>query len=613
VNALALIVILSANGLVNTSFYTYHKVGAYSISDLYVNYVLQRYDFRLALEKRGNEFGLKSITLEIDSVVGDWRLALGEKPYHVRAPASTNLNLWGLTMLSRGADVFIGKIRDYTTSLPPTFDDNRYVAGARLHRQVSYRIPLDFYLISRRDSTAGNRVSGNNALGVNSTIKFDDRLSMESQLWTSLSEEGIGTSFALSGRYSAQKYGGHFNLTTLSSNYVPLSSVKTLRGSWVRLTSYQKPLEWLAFSQDLSYASLYDSRAIFNTRVSRATLPAVTYSIGFSKDLVNQIVEGEYYYKKFSISANYEWSRNLTAYRFKVAQHILNCQIWSSFHHRDLDVWQFGLAFPFPRYFKFKGFMNYATRVDYISHTTGCELSSRLMKDLFLHMTYEFVRHNSGSDHILSLSISKTLDFDQIGFSFVSGHVFMDVNSNGYFDIGDRPVSDVSVIMDGTSEVKTNKKGQYVFSFVRSGKHTLKVNLGCIPAEIGTAEGARTLDTRLLSQAKVDFPLEVLGSIGGTVYFDDNNNGEKEEEEKGVPNVVIALNGYQTTTDQEGRFRFANLVSGTYTLEPKVLPPGASSARQELLYVHIQPGSHFADYTLGIVKKQRPVNKKVFD
>jgi hypothetical protein len=588
-------------------------VGAYSISDLYINYVLNRYDFRLALEKRESEFGLKSITLDIDSIVGDWRLSLGEKPYHVRAPASTNLNLWGLTMVSRGADVFLGKIRDYTTSLPPTFNENRYVVGARLHRQATYRVPLNFYLISRSDSTVQNRVSNNNALGVNSAVKLGERFAMESQLWASLSDEGVGASFALSGRYATQRYGGHFYLTTLSRNYVPLSSVKTLRGSWLRLTSYQKPLEWLGFSQDLAYASLYDSRVILNTRVARPTLPTVTYSIGFSRDLINQIIESEYYYKKFSISANYEWSRERTAYRFKIAQHILNCQIWSSFQHRDLDVWQFGLAFSFPRYFKFKGFMNYATRMDYVSHTTGCELSSRLMKDLYLHMSYEFVRHNSASDHIVSLSVSKTLDFDRIGFSFVSGHVYMDINSNGFFDVGDKPVPDVSVVMDGTSEVKTSKSGHYMFSFVKSGKHTLKINLGCMPAEIGTAERTYTVDTRVLSQAKVNFPLEVLGSIGGTVYFDDNNNGQKDEEEKGVPNVVIALNGYQTTTDQGGRFRFANLASGTYTLEPKVLPPETSSARQELLYVHIQPGSHFADYALGIVKKQRPVNKKVFE
>ena len=612
-NSVILLFMLTASGRVNTSFYTYHKVGAYSVSDLYVNYLLNRYDFRLAMEKRDAEFGLKSITLEIDSILGDWRLALGEKSYHIKAPAGTNINLWGLAMLSRGADLFIGKIRDYAISLPPTFNENRYVVGARLHRQVSYRIPVDFYILRRSDSIIQNRVSSNNALGVNSEVKIGERLSLDGQLWTSLSDQGFGGSCALSGRYTTQKYGGHFYLTTLSKNYVALSSVKTLRGSWLRVTSYQKPLEWLSFSQDLAYTSLYNKRITLNTRVARPALPAFTYSIGLSEDLINQIIEGEYHYKKFNISANYEWSSERTGYGIKAAQHIVNCQIWSGYQRRDTDVWQFGFTFPFPRYFRFKGFVNYATRQDYVSHTTGAELSARLLKDLYLHLTYEFVRHNSVGEHIVSLSVSKTLDFDQVGFNFISGHVYMDVNSNGYFDVGDKPVSDVSVIMDGTKEVRTNKKGRYVFAFVRSGKHTLNVNLGCIPAEIGTSERAKTLDTRLLSQAQVDFPLEILGSVGGKVYFDDNNNGQYDRDEIGVPNVVIALNGYLTTTGQDGRFRFANLASGTYTLEPKVLPPETTAARQEMLYVYIQPGSHFADYTLGIVKKQRPINKKVFD
>ncbi len=612
-NTLMLLILMGANGLVNTSFYTYQKLGAYSISDLYLNYVLQRYDFRMALEKRDGEFGLKSIGLEIDSVVGDWRLSLGEKPYHVRAPASTNLNLWGLAMTSRNGDFFIGKIRDYTTLLPPTFRENRYTIGARLHRQISYRVPVDLYVMRRSDSTVQNRVSNNNALGVNSQMKFGKSTCLESQFWTSLSDNGVGASFALSGRYATQKYGGHFYLTTLSRNYVALSSVKMRQGSWLRITSYQKPLDWLSFSQDLAYASLYDSRIILNTRVARPTLPAVTYSLGLSRDIINQIIEGEYSYKKFNFRSNFEWSRERTAYGFKVAQYIVNCQIWSSFQRRDIDVWQFGISFPLPRYFRFKGFINYATRQGYVSHTTGSELTARLFEDLYLHMTYEFVRHNSVGEHIVSLSVSKTLDFDQVGFSFVSGHVYMDVNSNGYFDAGDKPVSDVSVMMDGKSEVRTNKKGRYMFSFVKSGKHTLDVNLGCIPAEIGTSERARTIDTRLLSQAEVDFPLEVLGSIGGQVYFDDNNNGQLDNGEGGVPNVVIALNGYLTTTGKDGRFRFANLASGTYTLEPKVLPPRTATARQEMLYVYIQPGSHFDDYTLGIVKKQRPINKKVFD
>ena len=121
------------------------------------------------------------------------------------------------------------------------------------------------------------------------------------------------------------------------------------------------------------------------------------------------------------------------------------------------------------------------------------------------------------------------------------------------------------------------------------------------------------MDTGFLSQTKIDFPLEVLGSVGGVVYYDINSNGERDDDEKGVPNAVLALNGYVTTTDRSGRFRFANLASGTYVLEPRILPPETIAARQELLYVYIVPGSHFSGFELGIVEKQRPVNKKVFD
>jgi len=613
VNLLMLFVILASSGRVNTSFYTYHKLGAYSISDFYFNYLMNRYDLRLNLQKRQDDFGLRSIALEIDSVFKDYRVALGEKSYHVRAPVSSVLNLWGLAFLSRGADFFLGRIRDFSSSLPPTFDENKYTVGARFHRQISYRIPLDIYVVRRSENTNPLRVSNNNALGVNSGMNFGDKLSLDTQLWTGFSDHGFGSSFALNGRYTAEKYGGHCYITAISSNYVALSNIKMQPGTWFRLTSYQHPTEWFGFSQDLGYSSFYDARLMLNTRVMKAPFPTFVYSIAFSRNLIDQSVNTEYYYKNFTISANYEWSKEQNAYGFKVAQRIENCQIWSSFQRRNTDVWQFGYMFPFPRYFRFKGFLNYVLSSNYRNYSTGFELSAKLLRDLYMHFTYEFLHHDATSDHFLSVSVSKTFDFDQVGFSFVSGRVFMDVNSNGMFDAGDRVVPNVTVVMDGKDEVMTDKNGGYTFSFVRSGEHTLSLSLGCVPAEIGPAHRSRKLDTGFLSQTKIDFPLEVLGSVGGVVYYDINNNGERDDDEKGVPNAVLALNGYMTTTDRDGQFRFANLVSGTYVLEPRVLPPETIAARRELLYVYIVPGSHFSDFELGIVEKQRPVNKKVFD
>ena len=142
--------------------------------------------------------------------------------------------------------------------LPVTFNDNDYTIGARLHRQISYRIPVDFYLLRRSDTPNPNRVGSNNAAGVNSELVFGDKLSLASQMWASHTEQGVGASFAMSGRYTTQNYGGQCYFTTMSSNYAALSSVKVRRGTWFRMTSYQRPTEWLDFSQDLAYASLYD-------------------------------------------------------------------------------------------------------------------------------------------------------------------------------------------------------------------------------------------------------------------------------------------------------------------------------------------------------------------
>lgn len=612
-NLIALFFLLAANNRVNTSFYTYHQIGGQSVSDLYLNYVLHRYDLRLALEKRQDQSGLKSVSLGIDSVIGDFRLVLGEKAYHVRSPVTTNLNLWGLSLISRGADILLGRTRDNTTTLPPTFNHNRYTVGIRLHRQPLPRIPLDFYLMRRSDRIVQNGIISNNSAGVNSEVKLGDKLTFDNRLWVSHTERGIGSSYAFSGRYTAEKYGGHCHFTTISGNYVPLSNLKMYRGTWLRLNTYERPTNWLSFSQDIGYNSSGDRRFVLNTRLSPARMPAFTYGVTFSRARVGHIIDGEYYYKDFGVSANYEWSSDRHAYGIRLLQHIVNCQLWSGFQRRDTDVWQFGIMFPFPNHVRFKGFFNVVTRTQYRNHTTGFEISSRFFRDLNLSFTYEYIRHNTASDQYLSFNISKTFDFDRIGLSFISGRVFMDVNNNGLYDYGDEPLPDIEVIIDGKTETRTDKNGIYSFHFVKSGQHSVDLNLGSMPAEIGTSQRTRSIDTRLLSQARINFPLEVLGSISGRVYFDGNNNGQMDRDEEGIPNAVLALNGYMTSTDRNGAFRFANLASGTYVLEPKVLPPETMATRQEVLYVFVKPGVTIEDYTLGITKKERPVNKKVFD
>ncbi len=57
------------------------------------------------------------------------------------------------------------------------------------------------------------------------------------------------------------------------------------------------------------------------------------------------------------------------------------------------------------------------------------------------------------------------------------------------------------------------------------------------------------------------------GRITGTVYFDDNRSGTQEASEAGVPNVTVFLdNRYAVRTDNQGRFEFPFVATGTRTV-----------------------------------------------
>lgn len=62
-------------------------------------------------------------------------------------------------------------------------------------------------------------------------------------------------------------------------------------------------------------------------------------------------------------------------------------------------------------------------------------------------------------------------------------------------------------------------------------------------------------------------PADGGGRIAGTVYFDTNRSGTQEASEAGVPNVTVFLdNRYAVRTDNQGRFEFPFVSTGTHTV-----------------------------------------------
>ena len=57
------------------------------------------------------------------------------------------------------------------------------------------------------------------------------------------------------------------------------------------------------------------------------------------------------------------------------------------------------------------------------------------------------------------------------------------------------------------------------------------------------------------------------GRLQGVIYLDDNANGKRDALEKPAANIAVTLNGrYTTTTDSQGRYEFAYIAAGNYTI-----------------------------------------------
>lgn len=608
-----LFLILLPDAQLNTSFYTYQRLGAYSISDLYINYLFSKYDFKLTLEKRPQEFGLKSFSIGIDSIFRNYRLIIGERHCFINGPLSTSLPLWGISFVNSDISLFMGKTRDETTSLPPTFNQNNYTLGFNIKKHFTYRTPIDFYFLKKSDATGA--IKNNNTVGANASIKIAEKFFINSQWATSLSSMGVGTGISISANYTRHRYGTNMFYRSIIKNYVSPSNLLIEPGNWFQLNNYFLPRYWLSINQDISYSNLYDMNIGLNFRVNKSPIPDFGYGVSFSRQskIFTQNIHTGLRYKKSSISLDYAWSATNKSTTLKLTQDIRNYQLWTQFQFKEANIYQFGGSFPIFSNLKARSFLNIVTQNGFTKTATGLQFSFKFLKNFNINSAYEFIKYDNKSEHLISLSMSNSLIFEQTGFGFITGRVFIDVNNNGIFDFEDEVIPNIEILLNGTQSTQTDKNGNYRFSFVPKGEHTLNLNLRCVPAEIGPEKRKEIVNTRFLSRHRVNFPLGKLGLIEGILFYDDNKNNIFDIVEQGVPNAVVSLNGYLTTTDNKGKFRFANLTAGTYVLEIKVLPPETYLSTTDLIYIHIKPGEKFQNFQLGVLRKERPVEKKRFD
>lgn len=220
---------------------------------------------------------------------------------------------------------------------------------------------------------------------------------------------------------------------------------------------------------------------------------------------------------------------------------------------------------------------------------------------------------------------------DGAGYDFgerattISGRVYYDPERDGA-DNGEPGIPGVTItlIQNGTvvATTVTGPDGSYRFENLSAGDYTIEETQP-------DGYGSSTPDSRAVNVSpgqsqSIDFG-DTLSTLAGSVYIDSNDDGARQPGETGIEGVTVTLTGTNAagaavtltvTTDATGAFRFADLLSGTYTLT-ETQPAGFADGRDAagnaggtvgndvVSAIALGTGFDAADYLFGEIGQRR--------
>jgi protocatechuate 3,4-dioxygenase beta subunit len=199
-----------------------------------------------------------------------------------------------------------------------------------------------------------------------------------------------------------------------------------------------------------------------------------------------------------------------------------------------------------------------------------------------------------GGIRVTSGQAAMDYDFCEHAPASLSGTVYHDRNNDGRYNAGEEPLAGITVrLLDATGQVvattQTGQDGSYEFRDLRAGQYAVAESqpagyldgLDAAGTVAGTTVGRavnpgdeiRGIGLRWGDAGqRYDFGELLSGSIQGLVFSDLDRDCRLDPEEQPLAGVTVELRDgsgrvvASTQTDGQGKYRFADLAPGSYTL-----------------------------------------------
>ncbi len=612
---------LNLNG--GNVYYSGYKSSSYNLfsffkKDIYAGYINLK-------DIRGNK-GLNAFYISRDSIYRDYKILIGDFSPKAQLPFSSYPRMRGIKLSNhKNVSIYSGRIANKQYSLFPEFSENRYFLLFDI-KPKSIPAFKPFFSFSIRDNKEPERnkifrMTGNFLFKPSEYWNIDNKTSFgilrnnENQPFLGINTRYnfrkqdfllLGRSIFISPHYitpylNIYSKGRQEIYLLLNYRYpsnfgigegVHFSNCSGIRGlSFTGAISYKSTISYLPSIKCLGRFEIdgqpFDANLITSKGVEiSGNMKFLYYNLYYQKTGKRKMGRISF---RISPSPSYKVMFNLNRVD-SILKH------YYSFYISPYKNFSMSTAFYFTN-----------TKID------GGNLNLKFSFPKNLNMKIETAYYSGYLNISSALNVSGGVE--KFGFSTLEGIAFIDKNGNKKFDSGESPWKNISIIMDEKDTTKTDNQGRYRFHFISSGPHTVRVDFRNIPANYGEWTYIKKFTANIWGKIQISFPLSPLGMITGKIFYDTNGNGEWDKGEKGVPNVIVFVKNTPSLsiTDDNGVYRLYNFPPGAYIIGVRNLPRGYTLNPPNLLiYAYLRPGMKKTNMSFGIIKRKRPIRKKIF-
>ncbi|MFH1578357.1 MAG: SdrD B-like domain-containing protein [Candidatus Omnitrophota bacterium] len=150
----------------------------------------------------------------------------------------------------------------------------------------------------------------------------------------------------------------------------------------------------------------------------------------------------------------------------------------------------------------------------------------------------------------------------------ITGYVFKDLNADGLRQEGELPVEGIKLFLGKKETSITDNNGYYEFPPLRAHKAYVSLDMQSLPSGfVLTVPPTQAVMVAHRQPVRIDFGITSRSEIYGIVFEDVDGNAKYTNQDKGIESIVLVLeDGSTAITDDEGRYRFANISPGEHVL-----------------------------------------------